>query len=83
MCTEWVTDDVLGFDPPKAPAPVPTVAIGPPPAAAPTKSSDEIQAETEEERRRRAASTQSISASKLTGGLGDADFSSVSRVTLG
>jgi hypothetical protein len=82
MCTEWVVDDVLGFDPPKPVAPVPTASIAPPPLEAPTKSSDDVQKETEEERRRRNASRESVSATSLTGGLGDADFSSV-RVTLG
>lgn len=50
----------------------------------PSKTSEETQAATEEERRKRANSTQGLSAlTRLTGGLGDADFTSVNRVTLG
>lgn len=60
------------------------IDIAPPPAAAPTKESDAVQTATEEERRKRAASQQGLDAlTQLTGGLGDADFSSVKRVTLG
>lgn len=81
MCTDWIMDDVLGFDPPK---PTPTASLDPFDGKAPSKSSAQIQEEEEKERARRAASTTGLAAlSKITGGLGDADFSSVKRVTLG
>ena len=84
MCNDWIMDDVLGFDPPKAaPTPEP-IALPPPPGPAPSKTSDEIQSDEEKERAKRAASSTSIGAiSRLTGGLGDNDFGAVKRITLG
>lgn len=84
MCTSDIMDDWFGIEKPKPVQPVATKSIAPPPVETPTKSSDEVQRSTEEERRKRAASTQSLAAkTSLTGGLGDADFSSLRRVTLG
>jgi len=86
MCTAKIADDWFGIEKAKpvvAPAPQAPISIAPP-AAAPTKTSQEIQDEADQERIKKSSSKNSTAGTtRLTGALGDSDYSSVRRVTLG